>query len=151
MRKLEYRLDNGTDYPALYYYNGIDKDEISLRYDCDYFIKDGVVYEKTGTEEKGSTYIIYVVEAEDESADVGQGLHSSYSLFQTGFKFELRHFKGEETADHPLVTLLNIQDDDDLTLKLKSDYINVNGRRWAKTSAEIDEDRKTFVYYAEPK
>lgn len=146
--KLEYILDNGDDFPVLYRYDNIDKDEISLRYDCDYFIKDGVVYEKTDTEEYHGTYMIYVIVAEDEEASTFGSL-PALSLFKTGFNMEVRQYI-EDVKDYPLITKLNIHDDDDLTLKLKSNYIQVNGRKWKKTSTEIDEDRKVFVYYAIP-
>ena len=34
------------NYPVLYYYNGMDKEEITLRFACDYLVKDQHVYEK---------------------------------------------------------------------------------------------------------
>lgn len=146
--RLEYILDNGSDFPVLYFYNHMDKDEISLRYDCDYFIKDGIVYEKTDTEESYGVYLIYVKVAEDEEASTFAS-HSAISLFKTGFHMEIRQYQ-EDAKDYPLITTLSIRDDDDLTLKLKSNYIQAAGRKWQKTSTEIDEDRKVFVYYAIP-
>lgn len=149
MRTLKYVLQAEDSYKELYFYEHIDKDEISLRYDCDFFVKDGVVYEKVSTEEYGKHYVIYVKRADDEEADTFKSNFDSFAAFKKGYQFEVRHFK-EGIENYPLVTLMNIYDDDDLTLKLKSDYINVNGETWEKTSTEIDEDRKTFVYYAIP-
>ena len=65
MAKLEYRdVENG--YSALYHYNSIPKDEIVSRFLCDYFIKDGVVYEKTSNTIEPPLHVIYVKQANDE-------------------------------------------------------------------------------------
>ena len=65
--RLEYRLlDPERNYPVLYYYNGMDKEEITLRFACDYFVKDQHVYEKMSCALENGTYVIYVRRAEDE-------------------------------------------------------------------------------------
>jgi hypothetical protein len=147
MARLEYRLfDEQRGFPLLYYYDFIDKDEVSLRFACDYFVKDRVVYEKTSCAIEPRTYVIYVKVAEDEqAATVGTGL----SGFRGGIRIELREYR-EGTSDYPVVHVFQFQDDDDALLHLQSDYLTWNGIEWEKTSAEVDEDRKVYVYYAEP-
>lgn len=64
-------------------------------------------------------------------------------------QIELREYK-EGTNVYPLIHTYSFKDDDDVLLLLQSDYITLNGREWEKTSAEVDEDRRVYVYYARP-
>ncbi|MEF3305276.1 hypothetical protein [Paenibacillus sp. GYB003] len=147
MARLEYRLfDEERGFPLLYYYDFIDKDEVSLRFACDYLVKDRVVYEKTSCAIEPRAYVIYVKTAEDE-----QALASGTELpgYRGGIRIELRHFR-EEAAQYPVVHVFQFRDDDDALLHLQSDYLQWNGVEWEKTSAEVDEDRKVYVYYASP-
>lgn len=147
MARLEYRLlDETRGFPVLYYYDFIDKDEVSLRFACDYLVKDRCVYEKTSCAIEGNKYVIYVRVAEEEQVvEPGSVLHGLWG----GIRIELREYR-EGTAHYPLVHVFEFQDDDDALLHLQSDYLFANGREWAKTSAEVDEDRKVYVYYAQP-
>jgi hypothetical protein len=147
LARLEYRLlDESRGFPLLYYYDLIDKDEVSLRFACDYFVKEGIVYEKTSCAIDSGVYIIYVKAAEDE-----QALPGGKELMQYwgGIRMELREFK-EGTGHYPVIHTFRFQDDDDALLHLQSDYLTFNGVEWEKTSAEVDEDRKVYVYYAIP-
>lgn len=147
MARLEYRLlDEGRGYPVLYYYDFIDKDEVSLRFACDYFVKERTVYEKTSCAIEGARYVIYVKTAEDEQALEAR---SSYESYGGGIRLELREFQ-EHALHYPVIHVFQFQDDDDALLHLQSDYLNVQGREWGKTSTEVDEDRKVYVYYAQP-
>ncbi len=147
MSRLEYRLFNeAAGFPVLYYYNHIDQDEVSLRFACDYFVKDRVVYEKTSCAIEHRAYVIYVQRCEEEQVINGQP--RGISLWG-GIKLEVREFR-EGTANYPIVTTLEFHDDDNVLLHLQADYLELGGREWAKTSCEVDEDRKVYVYYARP-
>lgn len=147
MARLEYRLfDERRGFPLLYEYAFIDKDEVSLRFACDYLVKNRTVYEKTSCAVEPGTYVIYVKVAEDEqAAPAGIG----HPGLRGGIGIELREYR-EGTSDYPVVHVFRFRDDDDALLHLQSDYVTWNGVEWAKTSAEVDEDRKVYVYYAEP-
>ncbi|GAX91299.1 hypothetical protein [Effusibacillus lacus] len=147
MPRLEYRLlDEDKGFPVLYYYDMIDKDEISLRFACDYFVKDKVVYEKTSCAIELPNYIIYVKPAEDEQV-VDPGVLSAPRW--GGIRIEVREFR-EGTAFYPIIHTYDFLDDDDALLHLQSDYLYLYGREWMKTSTEVDEDRKVYVFYAQP-
>lgn len=146
MARLEYRLnDESQTYPVLYYYDFIDKDEVSLRFACDYWIKNKRVYERTGNQVNGSKYIIFVREAVEEHV-LEQEQDDRY---WGGICVELREFR-EGTDRYPVVHRFVLHDDDDALLLLQSDSLTLQGKVWARTSTEIDEDRKVYVYYAVP-
>jgi len=145
--RLEYRLlDEEKGYPVLYYYNGIDKEEISLRFACDYFVKDQHVYEKTSCAVEDGTYVIYIRRAEDEKVLDDQLV---FAPDWRGIRLEVRHFR-EGTAHYPVVHTFYFHSDEDALLHLQSDLFYIGGREWQKTSAEVDENRKVYVIYAEP-
>lgn len=147
MPRLEYRLsDEKRGFPILYYYNGIDKEEISLRFACDYFVKDRHVYEKTGCAVEDGTYVIYVQRAEEER------VLDSRLVFDPnwrGIRMEVRHFR-EDAAHYPVVHNFLFHSDEDALLHLLSDFLCIGGREWQKTSTEVDENRKVYVIYAKP-
>ncbi|MFT9849227.1 hypothetical protein [Aneurinibacillus sp. REN35] len=148
MARLEYRkLDEANGFPVLYYYDLIDKDEISLRFACDYFIKDGTVYEKTSCAIESSCYVIYVQIAEDER--VVEQPAAPPRRRSLGIMMEVREFK-EDTIHYPVVCTYTFKDDDDAILYLQSQFLYIYNREWEKTSTEIDEDRGVYVYYAQP-
>lgn len=143
MARLEYRtLADG--YPVLFYYDSIGLAEVSLRFACDYFVKEGVVYEKTSCAIEQDRYVIYVKRAEDEKAVYAGAI--PLPNWQ-GIRLELRHFR-EETSVYPVVTQWDFAGMHDVLLYLQSDYLYVDGKEWEKTSTEVDEDRKLYVYYA---
>lgn len=145
MARLEYRLlDETRGFPLLYYYDFIDKDEVALRFACDYLVKEGVVYEKTSCAIEPRTYVIYVRTAEDEQAFAGG---TELPGYRGGIRIELREYK-PATAHYPIVHEFRFDEDDDALLLLQSDYVEWDGAEWEKTSAEVDEDRKVYVYYA---
>ena len=145
LHRLEYRLlDEAKGYPCLYYYDNISREEISVRFACDYFIKDGVVYEKTSCSiEPLLVYVIYIKESVDESAISYGNIHQGNILV------EIREFK-EYAKEYPLLTSFQFNDYADLILQLQADYMMVNGREYEKSSAEIDEDSKRFLIYVTP-
>lgn len=147
MARLEYRwLDEKNGYPVLFYYDHIDKDEVSLRFACDYLVKGHVVYEKTSCAVEPGCYVIYVKRSTDETAvDYAHTASTRWGSIQ----LELREYK-EGTMNYPLVHTYYFKDDDEALLHLQSDYLVLDGREWEKTSAEVDEDRRVYVYYARP-
>ncbi|MEI7026401.1 hypothetical protein [Paenibacillus sp. y28] len=148
MARLEYRQygEWETQFPLLYYYDGIDQDEVSLRFACDYFVKDGVVYEKTSCSIEPHAYVIYVRRSADEYV-VDSTRQTPPAFRWGGIRIELREFM-EYSDQHPVRHTFRYSDDDDALLCLQSDYLVWDGSEWAKTSAEIDEDRRVYVYYA---
>ncbi|WP_282941737.1 hypothetical protein [Paenibacillus sp. RC67] len=146
MARLEYRLfeEGGEDFPLLYYYDQIERDETALRFACDYLVKEGKVYEKTSSAIEDSCYVIYVKPAEDEKV---MSWNKPDSEMRQGFTMELREFK-EFTTDYRLIHTYHFEDSLDVMLYLTANYLYVDGQEWYRTSAEIDEDRATFVYYA---
>lgn len=146
MAWLEYRLlkeDEG--FPVLYQYERISRDEIALRFACDYFVKERIIYEKTSCAAEADRYVIYVKEAEEE-----QIVDSTpRSLYMRGILLEVREYK-EEGMHYPVVRTHTCRDHEDALLYIMSDYVYIEGREWERTSAEIDEDRGVCVYYARP-
>lgn len=147
MARLEYRLlDEGSGFPVLYQYDRIDKDEISLRFACDYLVKGHVVYEKTSCAVEPDCCVIYVKRSTEEQAvDYSEKPRVRWEHVQ----IELREFR-EGTLVYPHVHTYAFKDDDDALLMLQSDYVYWDGREWEKTSAEVDEDRHVYIYYAKP-
>lgn len=146
LARLEYRLyEEGGDLPLLYYYEAIEREEAALRFACDYLIKDGTVYEKTSCAVEPDCYVIYVKPAEDEKAMPWDRPSPGLS---GGLCMELREYR-ETGADYHLVHTFSFQDSLEAMLHLQANYLYVDGQEWYRTSVEIDEERETFVYYAE--
>lgn len=146
MARLEYRLlDEIKNFPLRYYYDNMGATEIAIRFACDYFIKDGVSYEKTSCAAEPPVYKIYVQEAQQ------QDWLENYSSTKTSnrLRVELRQYV-ENTAYFPLIHVFEMANNAELLLFLQSDYVYWLGQEWQKSSAEIDEDSKIYVYYAVP-
>lgn len=144
--RLEYRLsDPAAGSPLLYVYNRIDKDEISMRFACDYFVKDGVVYEKLSAALQRGLYVVYVRSATEENAAVPDG--SGAIALGGGIRIEFREYR-EDAETYPLLHTFRYADDDDALLLLQSDAIEWSGTFWNRSSTEVDEDRGVYVYYA---
>ncbi|MHB1653139.1 MAG: hypothetical protein ACYCVD_11770 [Desulfitobacteriaceae bacterium] len=144
MATLEYRLDDAEQgYPALYHYPDIAKDELSLRLLCDFFTKDGVVYEKTSTALEDKLHMIYVQRSTGESPTVNN-LRSTVGM---GFiVLEIREFR-EGSKDYPLLEAREFNTILDLILYAQVDCPTFNEMPWEKKSLEVDEDRKVYVLY----
>ncbi|NHN33414.1 hypothetical protein [Paenibacillus agricola] len=145
MARLEYRLfGEGNTFPVLYYYDRIDLDEVSMRFACDYFIKEGTVYEKTSCAAEVDGYVIYVKRSlEEKPAPWGSPRQGK----SNGLSLELREFS-EYTADYKLIHTFVFQKSLEMLLRLQANYVYREGVEWSRTSTEIDEDRETYVYYA---
>ncbi|TGV13697.1 hypothetical protein EN829_049640, partial [Mesorhizobium sp. M00.F.Ca.ET.186.01.1.1] len=95
---------------------------------------------------EGGTYVIYVRHSSEETAvDYAERPSVRWGSIQ----IEMREYR-ENTRLYPLVHTFSFKDDDDALLHLQSDYLYLNGREWEKTSAEVDEDRQVYIYYAQP-
>lgn len=148
MAYLEYRIiDKNEEFPLLCYYQGIDKDEIALRFACDFFVQDGIVYVQEGTAVDGNKYVVYVKPDNEEKPLQHTSKNNDY---WANIRVELRHFKGEREKNHPLIHFTDFRDDDDAILHLLGTLFYAQNKEWRKTSAEVDEDRKTYVVYVEP-
>jgi len=144
MAQLEYRLfDEEKGFPALYHYDSIPKDEIVMRFLCDYFVKDGVVYEKTSNAIEMTLYVIYVKLASDETpismnrrSKVGMGL----------IVLEIREYR-EDVEKYPIIQNLELSTLTDIAIIGQCNYLTLEGIEWEQTSLELDEDRQTYVLY----
>lgn len=146
MARLEYRLaDAASEYPLMYAYHRIDKDEVSMRFACDYFVKDGAVYEKVSCSLERGLYVVYVRPATEENAAVPGAAEAT--ALGGGIRVELREFL-EDAETYPLLHTFRYADDDDALLLLQADRLDWNGGGWTRSSTEVDEDRGVYVYYA---
>ncbi|GIP40335.1 hypothetical protein J31TS4_36150 [Paenibacillus sp. J31TS4] len=144
MKRLEYRrYADREPFPVLYYYDPIDQLEIALRGTCDYFVKEGIVYETTSFAAEADTYVLYVREAEEERALNTEPVHKPD---WRGIRIEVREYL-EGTDRYPVLQYLHYETKEEALLRLFSDFLYFEGKEWEKTSAEVDEDRKVYVYY----
>lgn len=146
MARLEYWLvDSLGRETLLYYYKDMRRSEISARQVCDYFVKERKVYEKISTYTDGHTFFIYVRPSLEETP--GESL-PVYSARRTVY-LEIREYK-EWSNQYPLLQVYPLEETDKVVPILQSDLFRFSGSLWEKTSAETDEDRGTYVYYAIP-
>ena len=145
MAQLEYRLfDEEKGFPAIYHYDSIPKDEIVIRFLCDYLVKDGVVYEKTSNAIEMNLYVIYVKLANDETPI----LMNRRSKVGMGFiVLEIREYR-EDAKEYPIIQNLELSTLTDIALVGQCNYLLIEGVEWEQTSLEVDEDRQTYVLYA---
>lgn len=144
MAQLEYRLfDEEKGFPALYHYDSIPKDEIVMRFLCDYLVKDGVVYEKTSNAIEMTVYVIYVKLANDETP-IPMNRRSKVGM---GFiVMEIREYR-EDAKEYPIIQNLELSTLTDIALIGQCNYLMLEGLEWEQTSLELDEDRQTYVLY----
>lgn len=144
MSRLEYRLfDHSQEFPLLYFYDDIESAEIAARFACDYFVKDKVTYEKTSCAASELAYIIYIKRAEDQGWQEDSVLSK-----QNGLRLELRQYQ-DNAEYYPIVHTFQYGANIDILLQLQSDFVYWLGQEWQKSSVELDEDRKVYVYYAQ--
>ncbi|MBA4495345.1 hypothetical protein ACFO25_01025 [Paenactinomyces guangxiensis] len=147
MARLEYRLlDEANGFPLLYTYENISKEEIALRFACDYFVKDHKVFEKTSCAVESLTHIIYVVRNYEEKV-TEPGIR--FAPQWKGIRMEVRHLQ-EETNQYPIIHTYHFHQYQDALLYLMSHFLYFDGKEWEKTSTEVDENRKVYVCYAQP-
>lgn len=143
LARLEYRLwDEFGEESILYYYSYMKHTEIAARMACDYFVKEGRVYEKDSTFWEKGLYIIYVHPVDDEYIQYGEPFYST----KRDVVLEIRECK-DETKQYPLIQVYPLKEMDEIAAFLQGDRFYVGGIQWEKTSAETDEDRGAFVLY----
>lgn len=147
MAKLEYRLaDEQGEFPLLFEYDRIGLGEAALRFACEFFVKERLVYEKVSSvAEDRDRYVIYVKKAPDEQAYETEPLKRPD---WRGIRVEIRKFT-EEAMLYPVLETLDFEDDREALLLLTSTHAVSGGKEWERTSAEIDEDRKRYVLYVQ--
>ena len=137
--KLEYRLnDERNSYPALFHYEFAEPSEIFCRRLCDYFIKNKEVYHQTSSSLEDEYYVIYV-EKDDEEHIFDHAMH------YTHITLEVRDFK--EYNDSPLIFTYDLYSHEEALSLIGNDYLWIQDQEYEKISAEIDEDRSTYVLY----
>lgn len=145
MAQLEYRLfDEEKGYPALYHYDAIPKEEIVMRFLCDYLVKDGVVYEKTSNAMEANLHVIYVKLANDE---IPVPINRRSTVGMGFIVMEIREYR-EDALEYPIINNLELSTLTDLALIAQCNYLMLEGVEWEQTSLEVDEDRQTYVFYA---
>jgi hypothetical protein len=137
--KLEYRLnDERSNYPALFHYEFSEPSEIFSRRLCDYFIKDKKVYRKTSTSLEEKYYVIYVENDSEEYIFEDAEMYKHVTL-------EVRDYK--ENSISPLIYTYDLYSHEEALSLLGNDYLWIHNEEYEKISAEIDEDRSTYVLY----
>ncbi|MFS0880328.1 hypothetical protein [Metabacillus niabensis] len=137
--KLEYRLnDEMKGYPALYHYDFTDPSEIFCRRLCDYFIKNNIVYHKTSSSLEDEYYVIYVEEETDEYSFSDAKTYSHVTL-------EVREY--QEYKESPLLYTYDLYSHEEALSLIGNDYLWIDDKEYEKVSAEIDENRSTYVLY----
>jgi hypothetical protein len=142
MPRLEYRLQNN---PAelICHYDDIAVGELLLRNDSDWFVREGTIYERQRTEKRDDVHLIYVT-LSDEAAEPSEPAADNAQAFVV----EIRQFE-EGLTDYPLLHQQHCDSLLDVLLLLQTETITLNGQKWNKSSFELNEDRKMFVYYAQ--
>ncbi|WP_226667964.1 hypothetical protein [Metabacillus litoralis] len=137
--KLEYRInDERNNYPALYHYEFEDPYEIYCRRLCEFFIKGKQVYKQTSSSLEEEYYVIYVEKDTDEYIFEDAETYSHVTL-------EVRDYK--EYSVSPLIFTYDLYSHEEVLSLIGNDYLWIENEEYEKISAEIDEDRSTYVLY----
>ncbi|MBM7603813.1 hypothetical protein JOC75_001786 [Metabacillus crassostreae] len=137
--KLEYRTnDERNNYPALYHYDFADPFEIYCRRYCDFFIKEKQVYKQTSSSLEEEYYVIYVEKETEEYIFEDAENYSHVTL-------EVRDYKEYNVS--PLIFTYDLYSHEEVLSLIGNDYLWIENEEYEKISAEIDEDRSTYVLY----
>jgi len=144
MPRFEYRLsDAAQEYPVLFFYEAMDDLEIAMRFTCDYFVKEGKTWLRTGSAVETSQFVLYVeAVAEDEAEDGNE----TKPVLQGRSAVEVREYR-EGADEYPLIHQFGFTSQAQALAYLLADTMMLFGQEWEKTSTEIDEDRQAYVYY----
>ncbi|RAL24532.1 hypothetical protein [Thermoflavimicrobium daqui] len=147
MARLEYRLlDEEKGFPIISFYSQISKEEVLLRFACDYFVQDHKSYEVTSCAIEEGVYIIYVrVDPEKKIVDSQLTFMPNWD----GIRIELRHYQRGVKEDK-LVHRFHFHDWQEALAHLLSNFLYLEEVEWERVVSEIDENRKVYVYYARP-
>jgi hypothetical protein len=137
---LEYRLFKGNNSAEpLFHYEQIDLQQVLARRECDFYVKEGIVYKQTSSAIEGQWHVIYVTKQ-----DEGEIEKEAFNL-NGALQLEMREFN--ERANHPLQKTLEFDHHIDILSHIGAIYHYIDGLEWEKDSAEIDEDRRVYVLY----
>lgn len=143
MAHLEYRLDEAKEnYPALYHYQDIPVEELTLRLLCDFYIKQNQVYQHTWSMVEEEVYVIYVTRFANENLNTTL---SSPSL-DGSIVLEIREFSQGQT-EYPLLETKEFSLIQELSPYVLAAYRTLHGEVWETSSLEVDEDRRIYVLY----
>ncbi|SOC05294.1 hypothetical protein SAMN05880501_10439 [Ureibacillus xyleni] len=137
---LEYRLKKGrNEFVPLYYYSDIDLGEILARRECEFFVKNGVTYKQLSSGLEDQLFVIYLELFEEEPPLENQQTKKST------IPLEIRELNARK--NHPIITTKIYDNHFDILSEIGSVYTYTDGKEWERDSAEIDEDRKTYILY----
>jgi hypothetical protein len=135
---LEYRLnDEAKNYPSIYQYKDLNKNEVYCRRRCDYFIKEGKIYRKTSCLLEEDMIVIYVEEDPEEELFYHAPVYKQITL-------EIRFYNEE---DSPLLYTYDLKSHEDAFDIIGNEFLQIGRNEYEVTAAEIDEDRSTYVLY----
>jgi hypothetical protein len=147
MEKLEYHLiEDGEKISILYDYPSVSKEEVLMRFACDYFVRGKDVFECVHVQADPPVHKIYVKRSEEEKV-LDDRLRFSPSW--QGIRMEVRHFD-ERWSSYPVVHRYQFHHAQDALLHLLSSLHFIDGQWWETTSTEVDENRYVYVIYAIP-
>lgn len=136
---LEYRLIKGKDeFIPIYHYPEIELEQILVRRECEFFVKEGVTYKQLSSAIEGHLFVIYLQVYEEGPVETEDPL-------QSGIKLEIRELNA--LKEHPLLSSEYMTNHLDVLSVIGSIYTYIQDEEWQRDSAEIDEDRKVYVLY----
>jgi hypothetical protein len=136
MMVLEYRLDDGRNYPALWYYDQLSTVELVARMTCEYFIKEDKTYAVTETRKEKGVIVIFLKEEIMTNEMEKEYPHIGIEIKEVLSKGRYYTIEARELFTH-----------DEALEILHCDVIMLNEREFHLDSRELDEDRKCYVYY----
>jgi hypothetical protein len=139
---LEYRLQLRKDeFDPIYHYPSIELQQILARRECEFFIKEGITYKQLSSGLEENVFVIYVEVYEENPIE-------EPDTSGERIKLEIRELNA--LRNHPLIVTEWPTDHLEVLSKIGSIYTYYDGKEWERDSAEIDEDRKTYVLYVTP-
>lgn len=136
MKKLEYRLDDDWNYPALWYYTHLSTSELVARMTCEYFIKENKTYLVTGTRKEHEMTIIYIKE---------ELVTNEKETPYTYIGFEIKEILS--VGNYHTIERRELYSHEEALELLHYDVILLGDREFHLDSRELDEDRNCYVYY----
>lgn len=137
---LEYRLDDGRNYPALWYYEHLSTVELVTRMTCEYFIKDQKTYSVTETRREKEVSVIFIKE---------EFITNELDKYYTHIGFEIKEVLS--TGRYHTINARELFTHDEALEFFHCDVIMLNEREFHLDSRELDEDRKCYVFYGKYK
>ncbi|MGM7682385.1 hypothetical protein ACSVDA_09550 [Cytobacillus sp. Hm23] len=139
IRVLEIRLnDRYKDYPALYHYKDIDREQIFVRRECEYYVKDGIVYEQVSSALEDDRFVLYVNKIGDDTIDPNTRVRENLCV-------EVREYR--RIGEQKLLKIYDCRDHMDVLGYIGNTFIYIEGKEYKRSSVEADEDRQTYILY----